>query len=77
VDDFWQISGKLGGKLGDIHSSPGSERKTKTLVAEGFPSLAILLVPGLRSLPKMDVTGSIPVARSNLSAVKLDSQAFV
>jgi len=70
VDDFWQISGKLGGKLGDIHSSPGSERKTKTLVGEGFSSLAILPVPGLRSLPKLDVAGSTPVARSTLSSIR-------
>ena len=67
MDDFWQISGKLGGKLGDIHSSRGSERKTKTLVGEGFSSLAILLVPGLASLPKLDVAGSTPVARSIFS----------
>ena len=64
MDDFWQISGKLGGKLGDIHSSPGRERKTKTLVGEGVSSLAILVVPGLRSLPKLDVAGSTPAARS-------------
>jgi hypothetical protein len=71
VDDFWQISGKVGGKTGDIHRLSRRERKTKTLVEEGFSSLALLVIPTLRSLPKLDVAGSTPVARSTFSPNKI------
>jgi hypothetical protein len=75
VDDFWQISGKVGGKTGDIHRLSRRERKTKTLVEEGFSSLALLVIPTLRSLPKLDVAGSTPVARSTLSPTRRSTSA--
>ena len=64
VDYFWQISGIFGGSRGDIHRLRGREEIAKTLVIQGFPSLFVLVIPWLRSLPKLDVAGSTPVARS-------------
>ena len=67
ADDFWQISGIFGGNRGDIHSSRRREGIAKTLVTQGFSSPLVLVIPCLRSLPKLDVAGSTPVARSTFS----------
>jgi len=43
----------------------------ENLVREGFSSLVLLVVPRLRALPKLDVAGSTPVARSTFSPSKI------
>jgi len=37
--------------------------RPKILVSEGFSSLRLLCLPEVNRIPKLDVTGSIPVAR--------------
>ena len=70
VDDFWQISGIFGGNRGDIHRLRGREEIAKALVVQGFPSLFVLVILCLRSLPKLDVAGSTPVAPPPFLLVK-------
>ena len=70
MDDFWQISGIFGGSRRDIHRLRGREAIAKTLVAQRFSSLVVLAIPGLRSLPKLDVAGSTPVAAPPFLPVK-------
>ena len=70
VDGVWLNSGYFDGNRGDIHKLRGREAIAKTLVREGFSSLALLVFPRLRSLPKLDVAGSTPVARSTFSLNK-------
>jgi hypothetical protein len=72
VDDFWQISGIFGGSRGDVHRLRGREEIAKTLVVQGFSSLFVLVIPCLRSLPKLDVADSTPVARSTFSPTKIN-----
>jgi hypothetical protein len=67
VGDFWQISGKVGRKTGDIHRLASREQKTEILVGEGFSSLALLVIPALRSFLSLTSRISIPVARYILS----------
>ena len=42
----------------------GKRRMRKRLVPQGFSSLWLLVVPGVNVIPKLDVAGSTPVARS-------------
>ena len=67
VDSVWLNSGYFDGNSGDIHRLPEREAIAKTLVGEGFSSLGLLVFTGLRALPKLDVAGSTPVARSTFS----------
>ena len=70
MDGVWLNSGYFDGNRGEIHKLRGREAIAKTLVREGFSSLALLVFPRLRSLPKLDVAGSTPVARSTFSLNK-------
>jgi hypothetical protein len=67
----WLNSGYFDRNRGDIHRVRGREAIAKTLVREEFSSLALLVLPQLRSLPKLDVAGSTPVAGSTFSPRKI------
>ena len=44
----------------------GKPKKREHLVPQGFSSLRLLVVPWVSVIPKLDVAGSTPVARSNV-----------
>ena len=57
---FWQSWREMG----DIYRLSNGEAIAKTLMGEGFSSLFLSLIPCLRSVPKLDVADSTPIARS-------------